>query len=193
MEKKLEQRKFAKEILSKMGSETQFEKSQKIANNLSDFLTHLKNTKFRSLKKLGIGAFCPIQNEVVWYLNMKNSAYEFCFPKTNKDKTMSFYSVTLPDFKDMNWGASIPEALMVEEKENLDITLTPGLLFAKNGERLGRGAGFYDRYLQNYSGITIGLAFEEQIVAEIATDKHDIKLDYIITDKCIYMCKGVNS
>ena len=60
------------------------------------------------------------------------------------------------------------------------ICIVPGVAFDKNNNRIGYGKGYYDRFLQNYKGSKIGLAYNKCICDEIETDKFDVKLDKII-------------
>lgn len=71
-----------------------------------------------------------------------------------------------------------------------DIAITPGLGFTANGERLGYGRGYYDRWFATHqTGLKIGIAFECQIVAELPTDKTDIPVDIIVTDERVIHIK----
>ncbi len=63
----------------------------------------------------------------------------------------------------------------------LDLILVPGLAFDLQGRRLGRGKGFYDQLLAAARGTTCGVAFDEQIVAEVPVEEHDIRLSCILT------------
>ena len=67
-----------------------------------------------------------------------------------------------------------------------NILLVPLVAFDKNFNRIGYGGGFYDRYIKrikkNKSIITIGLAFSFQKVKKIPINKHDIKLDFVVSD-----------
>ena len=63
----------------------------------------------------------------------------------------------------------------------LDLILTPGLAFDETGNRLGRGVGYYDRFLQTTTAVTAGLAFAAQIVPSLPTQAHDVALAYQIT------------
>ncbi|MBR0459808.1 MAG: 5-formyltetrahydrofolate cyclo-ligase [Victivallales bacterium] len=66
--------------------------------------------------------------------------------------------------------------------------LVPGLAFSADGARLGRGAGFYDRLLDGADGIRIGVAHDCQIVANIPCDRHDVKMDYLLTGTTLLPC-----
>lgn len=68
--------------------------------------------------------------------------------------------------------------------------LVPGLAFNKNGHRLGKGKGFYDKTLAQYSGMKVGIAFDFQISANpLPTDKHDVTVDYLITESGVVECR----
>jgi 5-formyltetrahydrofolate cyclo-ligase len=68
--------------------------------------------------------------------------------------------------------------------------IIPMLAFDKNGNRLGYGAGYYDRFLSLHPHLTrIGLAFACQEVEEIPADATDASMDIIVTDTGIIRCK----
>ena len=62
-----------------------------------------------------------------------------------------------------------------------DLILVPGAAFSPNGCRLGRGGGYYDRYLPQTRGVKVALTRKCQLTDDIPTDSHDIKVDLIIT------------
>lgn len=67
-----------------------------------------------------------------------------------------------------------------------DIAITPGLGFTENGERLGYGRGYYDRWFSNNDvKLKIGIAFETQIVDTLPLEETDIPLDILVTEKRI--------
>ncbi len=65
--------------------------------------------------------------------------------------------------------------------KHLDFALVPGVGFDVLGSRLGRGRGFYDRLLAQISGVKCGVAFDEQIVPQIPTASHDIKMNFVLS------------
>ena len=69
----------------------------------------------------------------------------------------------------------------------LDLVIVPGLGFTAAGFRIGRGMGFYDRFLAQpeFIGVSCGLAFEEQIVPTLPVLDHDVPLSMLATDKGI--------
>ena len=72
-----------------------------------------------------------------------------------------------------------------------DVALVPLLAYDKNNFRLGYGKGYYDKFLSSLKKtkknvLTIGLAFSFQKYKKIPTNKSDMKLDYILTEKGIF-------
>ena len=65
--------------------------------------------------------------------------------------------------------------------DDLDLVLVPGVVFGMDGHRIGRGKGFYDRLLENFTGEKIGIAFDEQIVETIPAEENDVLMDLILT------------
>ncbi len=80
-----------------------------------------------------------------------------------------------------------PKDLEVSYPSEKCLMIIPGLGFSINGSRLGRGGGFYDRYLsENPDIIKVAVAFNIQICNKIPTEEWDKKVDYIITESNIY-------
>lgn len=74
-------------------------------------------------------------------------------------------------------------------KEEIDLILVPGLLFDGWGNRLGQGAGYYDRFLADYGGITCALAFSAQVIDRLETKPHDVRVRMIATERGIQAVK----
>lgn len=64
--------------------------------------------------------------------------------------------------------------------------VVPGIAFSPEGDRIGYGGGYYDRFLAQHAGPRAGLAFNVQIVQELAPDRHDVRLPWVITEDTIY-------
>ena len=68
----------------------------------------------------------------------------------------------------------------------IDIILIPLLAFDIEGNRIGYGGGYYDKFLINCKGKKVGLSFEEQVDLIKDINEFDIKLDYCVTPKNVY-------
>ena len=69
--------------------------------------------------------------------------------------------------------------------EMIDLIIVPALAYDRKGNRLGRGGGFYDRFLaaQPTHAVACGLGFHEQIVDQLPIHAHDHPIDILVTDK----------
>ncbi len=71
---------------------------------------------------------------------------------------------------------------------NVDVILVPGIAFSENGTRVGFGKGCYDRILKNTDAVKVGFCYEFQVCDEIVGEKHDVKMNYIVTECGIRKC-----
>jgi len=145
------------------------------------------------LKKKGvkgkiIGGYYPYNYELdcIQILeSFEKQNYLILLPKIKKNFKMDFFEWSTKDPLAIN-KYGIPEPTS-KKLRYPDILLVPLVAFDKNLNRIGYGGGFYDRYInkikKNKKIITIGLAYSFQKVKEISINKHDIKLDFIISDK----------
>ena len=76
------------------------------------------------------------------------------------------------------------------EPEKIDLVLAPCVGFDKKRDRLGHGAGYYDRYLPRVSAPVIAVAFECQKLKRVAADRHDRAVDAVVTEKTVYRRKA---
>lgn len=67
----------------------------------------------------------------------------------------------------------------------IDLVVAPGLAFDTKGHRLGRGGGYYDRFLASHPkrSILIGICFDFQIIEHVPTESLDVPLDVVVSDR----------
>ena len=107
------------------------------------------------------------------------------FPiSVKEDYTLDFRTVS--SLEDLLIGAygicepkkDAPHAIIT----NKTVCIVPALSFGKDHSRLGYGKGFYDRFLRNFKGTSIGITYSELICDKLPTDENDVPVKYIITD-----------
>ncbi len=76
-----------------------------------------------------------------------------------------------------------PVEKAVTDPKQIDVVLVPGIAFDKKGGRIGFGKGCYDRFLKKTESLKIGLCYDFQLCDEIEAENHDIKMDFVITEK----------
>jgi 5-formyltetrahydrofolate cyclo-ligase len=104
-----------------------------------------------------------------------------CHPKV---KHMSFHELKqFTQLESVYYGLLEPIEAITKtvDKEEIDLLIVPGLAFTNEGYRLGFGGGYYDRFLPDYKGSTVSLAFPTQLKAKLPIEEHDIPVQKIIT------------
>ncbi len=158
-------------------------------NSEIDFKDILKIIKkYKNIDKI-IGGYYPYNYEVDAINILKKfekQNYQILLPKIKKNFQMDFFHWSSKDPLSINkYGIPEPNSTQVKLP---NILLVPLVAFDKDFNRIGYGGGFYDRYIKRIKKIkkkviTIGLAYSFQKVKKIQTNKNDIKLDYIITNR----------
>lgn len=107
-------------------------------------------------------------------------------PKVYGDK-MRFHKIeSLDALKKGAMGILEPVTGAATETEQ-GLMIVPGIAFDRQCGRIGFGGGYYDKYLaENPSLIKIAVAYDFQIVEEIAMESHDIRPDFVVTPTTVY-------
>ena len=134
-------------------------------------------------------------NSILTYISLKEEAdtlklieyslkcgKKVATPKCEKDIIKFYYINSLNDLQEGKYNILEPTTNKLVTNFENSICIVPGIAFDKNNNRIGYGRGFYDKFLQNYNGIKIGLAYSECICEEIDIEKTDIKMDKIVCD-----------
>lgn len=93
----------------------------------------------------------------------------------DKDLALGYYGILSP----------IEETLSIIDGNDVDLIITPGVIFDKKGYRIGYGAGFYDKFFSTLSKPIpkIAIGFSLQQAFEVPKDEYDLPVDKLITEK----------
>jgi 5-formyltetrahydrofolate cyclo-ligase len=84
--------------------------------------------------------------------------------------------------KGESFGIEEPEGDIFNQPEKIDLIIVPGIAFDKTNNRLGRGKAYYDKLLKSTKAKKIGVCFDFQLLDAVPVDKHDIKMDLVISE-----------
>ena len=85
------------------------------------------------------------------------------------------------------WGMLEPgEDCPPADRDAIDFALVPGLAFDRSGGRLGRGGGYYDRWLAGFAGLTAALCRACVLLEAVPRQPHDLGVDLVITETGLY-------
>lgn len=164
-----------KELLAKLSALTNDDiqsLSFKLTNQLIKFFS-----LFPDLNEQVGGAYLPLKAEIapVYQELLRVNPINFAYPVLFEGDMYFGIPNGMP--KGTTWleppyHLAEPEWIMV-----------PGVGFDLSGARLGRGRGYFDRYLETRDVLKIGLAWSGQLVNKIPVEQHDAHMDFIITEE----------
>ncbi len=142
--------------------------------------------EFRSCKS--IGNYSAIGSEVDTSMIARYSLMQgksLAYPKIIDSSTMEFRLVRDTSLDLVVGRYSILEPLYSCEYIEPELLIIPAIVWDEEGYRIGYGKGYYDRYLAIHDAISIGLAYDFQVLSSIPRTSNDVKVDMIITEKRI--------
>jgi len=107
------------------------------------------------------------------------------FPQISDPKgPLHFFWVNHPSqLIPSKFGIAVPDETQGQAKlEEMDLMILPGLAFDREGGRLGRGKGHYDRTLKGFLGQRLGLAYSFQILDELPREAWDEKVNWLASE-----------
>ena len=112
----------------------------------------------------------------------------FCYPRIEAGGMAFFEVESSGELMPGPWHPKIREPVFAPERlvppGKIDLLLVPGLAFTRDGQRLGRGGGYYDRYLAGLpaGAVKLGVCFECQLVDRLPSEAHDQRVHAIVTE-----------
>jgi 5-formyltetrahydrofolate cyclo-ligase len=163
----------------------------KLNSRLNDFMS-LKSGVWGSYRALNLEASVEqvFQISNVSWVFPRVASFE---PLRNLGRNLEFCKAQ--GFVKGSFGILEPDRnSTVVSLSEIDGLLIPGVAFGRQGSRLGRGQGYYDRVLQSFLGIKVGICFDFQIPNwKLPEEDHDVRMDFLITDTEIINCRAERS
>ena len=134
-----------------------------------------------------IGFFSPLPSEpdidLLWAVLGERTV---CYPRVDGDDLVFIW---VPDrealLESERWNLMEPPHLdeRVMPVEKIDLLFVPGVAFTADGHRMGRGKGYYDRFLArpDFHATTYGVCFAEQIMPHLPMEDHDLPVNHVFS------------
>ena len=144
----------------------------------------IMNTRLYQEAKYVYGYY-PLGNEVSLIPVMEDclcQGKKLALPRVEGNQIVFYEITSLNQVKEGCFHVMEPITSRKMQQEQA-LVLTPGVAFDKNGNRIGYGKGYYDRYFHSYPGlIRLGVAYQSQVEEHIPVEETDVKLQYLITE-----------
>ena len=102
--------------------------------------------------------------------------------KADGTPEMEFFDYEPTALADGAYGIAEPQGESVCAAAEIDLMIVPGVAFTREGVRLGRGKGYYDRYLarEGVRAYTVGVCYACQLLQELPSEEHDRRVDIVV-------------
>ena len=129
-----------------------------------------------------VALFAPLRDEVQIGSLMQRIECRVVVPRVEGDE-MEFYDLASDSLAEGSFGIMEPQSGEPIEPRKIDVMVVPGVAFTPSGDRLGRGKGFYDRYLsrEGFRAYCVGVCYSHQVVDELPVEPHDRRMDEVVS------------
>lgn len=152
-------RKLISEKRTTLSAEARFAASLEISKRLGEIIRHNKPR--------WVGSFMPLRDEP--QIQIEDHIAHLCYPRVDQ-ADLKFYKAETNGSEFSKNSLGVLEPAPTNEEIQLgdqDMVLVPGVVFNRHGQRIGRGRGYYDRYLSKSRAQRWGVAFDFQLMDEV--------------------------
>lgn len=168
-------RKRIRELLQNLTTNQHLRESEKIVLQLS------QHELWQNAQT--ILAFSPLADEPDIFPLISNTKGKTILLPVIKEDTLEIKEYKSPNdlAQEKRFGVLEPTGKVYTDLQKIDLVIVPGVAFTKEGKRLGRGKGYYDKLLKKLTCPFVGISFSFQILDNIPTEEHDVILSHIIS------------
>lgn len=130
-----------------------------------------------------VALFSPLPDEPrIWPLVEDLSKNMLVLLPRVEGDVMNFYCYSPESMSSGAFGILEPVGGEPVAPYEIDVMVVPGVAFTLTGDRMGRGKGYYDKYmsLEEFRAVKIGVCYDVQLVDVLPTEIHDVKIDSVI-------------
>lgn len=134
-----------------------------------------------------VALFCALPDEPATETALAGwgAAKRIVVPRVGGD-TMQFFGYDPAMLCAGAFGIAGPGGTAVAcDPAEIDMIVVPGTAFTPSGARMGRGRGYYDKYMAQYGfrAVKVGVCYAHQLVGTLPVEPHDVFMDYVITNE----------
>ena len=186
-EAKIRLRKRCRQLRAALGDETRSRASQSICERLENWMI------FRQSQS--VLTYMPIKGEVdLTSLLDRHPEKYWVLPRIipEENHRMVFHAYDAGRLVRHPFGMAEPAAdLPAVPPGAIQLALVPGLAFDRHGWRLGYGGGYFDRFLQKFAGVSVGVVFGALLLDAIPHSQLDMAMQWIVTEGDLFVTQAV--
>lgn len=168
-------RKEVREALAAISPEEKTQKSTMLA------LALLVHPAVRSARVVALFSPLPDEPQIGEIIELLSHGRIVLLPRVEGD-VMRFYPFSPEAMSEGSFGILEPMSGQPFPPADIDVIIVPGVAFTADGARMGRGKGFYDKYMsqEGFKAHKIGVCYSEQVVQSLPCEQHDVFMDEVV-------------
>ena len=134
-----------------------------------------------------VALFSPLPDEINIFPLVASLGCRVVLPRITmsspEESLMEFYDYSPEEICDGAFGIREPQGKRAVKADQIDLMVVPGVAFTRSGERLGRGKGYYDRYLarEGFRAFCVGVCHSCQLRESLPTEVFDKRMSIVIS------------
>lgn len=137
---------------------------------------------FVDARKIFIYHSLPDEVQTTGFIEKWCDRKEFYLPVVVNDDLVFRKYLPSTTFNASKLGVKEPDGLDFTDYDKVDLVIVPGMAFDRKKNRMGRGKGYYDRFLPRLKAPKMGICFDFQLYDSIPFDADDVKMDLIVSE-----------
>lgn len=168
-------RKEVREALAAISPEEKTQKSTMLA------LALLVHPAVRNARVVALFSPLPDEPQIGEIIELLSHGRIVLLPRVEGD-VMRFYTFSPEAMYKGSYGILEPMCGNPFPPAEIDVIIVPGVAFTADGARMGRGKGFYDKYMsqEGFNAHKIGVCYSEQVVQSLPCERHDVFMDEVV-------------
>ena len=168
-------RKEVREALAAISPEEKTQKSTMLA------LALLVHPAVRSAKVVALFSPLPDEPQIGEIIELLSRERIVLLPRVEGD-VMRFYPFSPEAMSEGSFGILEPMSGQPFPPADIDVIIVPGVAFTADGARMGRGKGFYDKYMsqEGFNAHKIGVCYSQQVVQSLPCEQHDVFMNEVV-------------
>ena len=128
-----------------------------------------------------VALFAPLPDEVQIGELCAKVGCRVVLPRVSGED-MEFYDYASSSLEQGAFGIMEPQGVEVCRVDEIDLMVVPGVAFTASGDRLGRGKGYYDKYLsrEGFRAYCVGVCYAHQLLEQLPTEPHDKSMNVVV-------------
>lgn len=144
---------------------------------------------FRSAKKILFYYSLPSELPTHYQIETLGKTKNIFLPRINGD-SLDIIPLSKNLLSNPHFHVLEPTGEPIDDTD-VQVAIIPAVAFDLSGNRLGRGRGYYDRFLSGSNILKVGVGFDCQLFASIPAEPHDVKMDFIVTPSKFLSFKNI--